>query len=161
MPSRRWGYPPAFPIARRWVPGLEQGLSIGATLKQSWGHVLAFGEDAGTLAQSNPLELDVDFPVVHPDTERQDWNRGSGLGLDVGVAWERGPWAAAAVIQNLFHTFEWDLEKLVYRPGQAVFDEDTNEVGLRRTPGDGGALIPPGQGEGPHLQSGPGPRGRV
>ncbi|MFH1765156.1 MAG: conjugal transfer protein TraF [Gemmatimonadota bacterium] len=128
------GVSAGFPIARRWVPGLEQGLSIGATLKQSWGHVLAFGEDAGTLAQSNPLELDVDFPVVHPDTERQDWSRGSGLGLDVGVAWERGPWAAAAVIQNLFHTFEWDQEKLVYRPGQAVFDADTNEVDFDERP---------------------------
>jgi len=123
-----------FPIARRWVPGVEEGLSLGATLKQSWGHVLAFAEDSGTLAQSDPLEVDVNFPVIHPDTEQQDWSRGSGLGFDVGLAWKRGPWAAAAVIQNLVHTFEWDLGMLAYRPGTAVFDEDTNDSDFDERP---------------------------
>jgi hypothetical protein len=128
------GISAGFPIARRWAPGVEQGLSIGATLKQSWGHVLAFAEDAGTLVQSEPLGIDVKFPVIHPNTDGGDWSRGSGIGLDVGVAWERGPWAAAAVVQNLFHTFEWDLGELVYRPGEAVFDEDTNESDFDERP---------------------------
>ena len=116
------GVSAALPISRRWVPGVEEGLSVGATLKQSWGHVLAFAEDSGTLAQSDPLGVEVDFPVIHPASESGSWSRGSGLGLDVGLAWERGPWAAAAVIQNLFSAFEWDLRELAYRPGTAQFD---------------------------------------
>ena len=127
------GISAGFPIARRWAPGVEQGLSLGVTLKQSWGHAMAFAEDAGTLAQSDPLEIGVDFPVVHSNNE-SDWSGGSGLGLDVGVAWERGPWAAAAVLQNIFNTFEWDLAELVYRPGQATFDEDTNEADFDELP---------------------------
>jgi hypothetical protein len=122
------------PIARRWAPGVEQGLAVGATLTQSWGHGLVFAEDAGTLTQSNPLEVDMDFPVIHPDEDWQGWNQGSGLGLDVGVAWGRGPWGAAAVIQNLFSSFEWDLAKLSYRAGQAVFNEDTNQSDFDKLP---------------------------
>ncbi len=128
------GVSAGFPISRRWVPGVEQGLSIGATLKQSWGHVLAFAEDEGTLAQSDPLEIDMSFPVIHSEGDWRNWSQGSGLGVDVGVAWERGPWAAAAVIQNLIHTFKWNLEDLVYRPGEAVFDEDTNDTDLGKRP---------------------------
>jgi len=128
------GVSAGFPIARRWAPGVEQGLAVGVTLKQSWGHALAFAEDAGTLAQSDPLEVGVDFPVIHPADDWRDWNRGSGLGLDVGVSWERGPWAAAAVVKNIFNTFEWDLAELVYRPGQATFDEDTNEADFDELP---------------------------
>ena len=128
------GISAGFPIARRWVPGVEEGLSIGATLKQSWGHALAFAEDSGTLAQSDPLSVDVDFPVIHPTDDWKDFSRGSGLGLDVGVAWERGPWAAAAVVQNVFNTFEWDLAELAYRPGEALFDEDTNQSDFDELP---------------------------
>ena len=121
------GVSAGFPIARRWAPGVEQGLSVGVTLKQSWGHALAFAEDSGTLAQSDPLEIGVEFPVIYPGRDGSTFNRGSGLGLDLGVAWEKGPWAAAAVIQNVFSTFEWDLTELAYIPGEAVFDEDTND----------------------------------
>ena len=92
-------------------------------MKQSWGHVLAFAEDQGTLAQSDPLGFELDFPVIHPGEGGSNWSRGSGIGLDLGVAWQRGPWAAAGVVKNVFNTFEWDLDELVYRPGEAVFDE--------------------------------------
>ncbi|MGD2120720.1 MAG: hypothetical protein PVJ76_03205, partial [Gemmatimonadota bacterium] len=128
------GISAGFPLSRRWVPGVEQGLSIGATLKQSWGHALAFAEDAGTLAQSDPLGIEVDFPVIHPSSDGSAWNKGSGLGLDMGVAWKRGPWSAAGVVKNLFNTFEWDLDELVYRPGEAVFDEDTNDSDFDERP---------------------------
>jgi hypothetical protein len=128
------GVSAGFPLARRWVPGVQQGLSIGATLKQSWGHALVFAEDSGTLARSDPLEIEMDFPVVQPDGDWREWSRGSGIGLDVGLAWERGPWAAAAVVQNLVNTFEWDLAKLVYRPGEAVFNDDTNESDFDKRP---------------------------
>jgi hypothetical protein len=128
------GISAGFPISRRWVPGVEQGLSIGATVKQSWGHALAYAEDAGTLAESDPLGIEVDFPLIHQSTDGSSWSRGSGLGLDVGMAWRRGPWSAAGVVKNLFHTFEWDLDELVYRPGTAVFDDDTNDSDFDERP---------------------------
>ncbi len=120
------GVSAAFGIARRWVPGVQQGLSVGATIKQSWGHALAFAKDGGTMAQSDPLSLDVDFPVIHSRDNGSKWSTGTGLGIDVGVAWERGPWKASAVVENLLNNFEWDLAELAYRPGQALFDGATN-----------------------------------
>jgi hypothetical protein len=123
-----------FPIARRWVPGLEQGLSVGFTLKQSWGHAVAYAEDAGTLVQSDPVEINLDFPLIHPDGDWSDWSRGSGIGLDAGVAWRRGPWSASGVVQNLFNAFDWDLDELDYRPGEATFDQDTNESDFDERP---------------------------
>jgi len=128
------GVSAGFGISRRWVPGVEQGLSVGATIKQSWGHALTFAEDGGTLAQSDPLSVDVDFPIIHPRDNWTDFGRGSGLGMDIGVAWERGPWAAAAVVENILSNFEWDLGELVYRPGQALFDDDTNESDFDEQP---------------------------
>jgi hypothetical protein len=123
-----------FAISRRWVPGVEQGLAIGGTLKQSWGHFLAFAEDGGSLAQGDPLGIDVDFPVIHPRSDASTWNTGSGFGLDLGVAWRRGPWFAAGVVKNLLNSFEWDLDELVYRPGEAVFDDDTNDSDFDERP---------------------------
>ena len=116
-----------FPLARRWVPGVEQGLSLGFTIKQSWGHGVVFAEDAGTkLLQSDPLRINLNFPVIYPGGEGGNFSKGSGMGVDVGVAWERGPWAASAAVLNIVHSFEWDLTELVYRPGLAVFDGNEN-----------------------------------
>ena len=49
-------------------------------------------------------------------------NNGSGVGLDLGVAWEDSTWAVTASIQNLFHTFQWNLDAYAYRPGEVIFD---------------------------------------
>lgn len=124
------GVSAGIPLAGRRAPGF----SIGATLKKSWGHALAFAEDAGTFVRSDPLSVDMSFPMVHPSDDASDFSRGSGLGLDVGAAWQRGPWAASAVIQNIVNTFEWDLAELVYRPGRAFFDEDTNDSDFDERP---------------------------
>jgi hypothetical protein len=76
----------------------------------------------------------MDFPIIQPPDTWRNWSLGSGLGLDLGVAWERGPWAASAVVENLLSNFEWDLTELVYRPGQALFDEDTNQSDFEDRP---------------------------
>jgi hypothetical protein len=128
------GISAGFPLARRWVPGVEQGLSVGLTLKQSWGHALAFAEDQGSQTQSDPLSVELHFPMIHPSGDWSGFHGGSGLGLDVGVAWQRGPWAASAVVQNLVNSFEWDLGELVYRPGEALFDEDNTDSDLDERP---------------------------
>jgi hypothetical protein len=128
------GLSAGFPLSRRWAPGVKKGLSLGGTLKQSWGHALVFAEDNGSLAESDPLGLELNFPVIHPRGGWRNWNQGSGIGLDIGMAWQEGPWAAAAVVENIFNTFEWDLDLLTYRPGEAVFDETTKESNFDERP---------------------------
>jgi hypothetical protein len=65
--------------------------------------------------------------MIQSDTSDLDPNHGSGVGLDLGIAWERGAWAVGAALLNVFHTFEWDLEGMFFRPGEAVFDGGDGE----------------------------------
>jgi hypothetical protein len=115
----------------------DQSFALGATLKYSVGNALALGVDAGSLVQSDPILVDLEFPVLHSDTEDMEINQGSGVGLDLGVAWEGGPWSAGLAIQNLFHTFEWDLDAMVYRPGEALFNEDVHDSDFDERPASG------------------------
>jgi hypothetical protein len=71
-----------------------RSLSLGATLKYTVGHVLYAGEDNGGHTQSSPLELEVKFPMVVSDTVAfiDRLNKGGGFGLDLGLAYQGGPW---------------------------------------------------------------------
>jgi hypothetical protein len=119
------GFSVGIPLSRRWEPGVKKGFSLGATLKQSWGHTFVLAEDGGTVATSDPLGMTLNFPVVHPQGEMFDWSLASGIGLDLGLAIQEGPWSGAVVVENVFNSFEWDLSELVFRSGEAVFDSDT------------------------------------
>lgn len=124
-----------FPLSRQWVPGVEQGLSVGATIKQSWGHALVHARDVGSRLSSDPLALRVEFPMIYPAQNAGMWDAGSGLGLDLGVAWKRGPWDAAATIQNVVNSFEWDLAAMAWRQGHADLTADTTSSDLDEQPG--------------------------
>ena len=130
------GVSAALPLNMKPVPGLPgQTLSVGATLKRSWGNFLALGEDMGSLTRSDPLEVEVRFPVLHTDPDSEgDFDRGTGLGLDIGLAWEGGEWSAAVAVQNVFNTFQWDLETMLFRPGEALFNENTRESDFDERP---------------------------
>jgi hypothetical protein len=119
------GVSAALPLDIQVVPGVQrQALSIGGTLKRSWGNYLAAGEDGGTVTRVSPLEVEVRFPLLLTDPESEGgFRRGAGLGLDLALAWEGGGWSVAAVGQNVFNTFQWDLETMLFRPGEALFDE--------------------------------------
>lgn len=106
---------------------LTQHFAIGATVKYVVGNALLIGEDAGSQLQANPLALDVRFPIIQSDTSLNGMpQRGHGLGVDVGAAWEFGPFAAGATIQNLINTFSWDVNQMYFRPGGATFSNATN-----------------------------------
>jgi hypothetical protein len=124
-----------FPISRRWAPGVEQGLALGATLKSSWGHALVFAEDAGSSAQGDPLSLNLDFPMIYSASDAGFWSGGSGLGIDVGGIWKRDAWSVAAVITNLVNNFEWDLGNFSWRQGRAFLDSDSTQTDLDEQPG--------------------------
>jgi hypothetical protein len=105
---------------------LTQHLAIGATVKYIVGNALLLGEDAGSQLNANPLALNVQFPIIQSDTSLNGMpQRGHGVGLDVGAAWEFGPFAAGATIQNLVNTFRWNVNEMYFRPGGATFSNAT------------------------------------
>ncbi len=114
--------------------GREQSLALGATVKYSVGNALALARDAGSTLGSDPLEIEVTLPVLHSDPDEGAAGQGSGLGLDLGAAWGWGPWSAGAVVKNLFHTFEWKLESMIYRPGEAFFNEEDSDSDFEERP---------------------------
>jgi hypothetical protein len=112
------------------VGPLTQHFAIGATVKYIVGNALLLGEDAGSQLDANPLALNVQFPIIQSDTALNGMpQRGRGVGLDVGAAWEFGPFSAGATIQNLINTFSWDVNQMYFRPGGAIF----NASGARQT----------------------------
>ena len=101
---------------------ISQHLAIGATVKYIVGNALLLGEDAGSQLDANPLALDVQFPIIQSDTSLNGMpQRGHGLGIDVGAAWQSGPLAIGASIQNLVNTFKWNVNEMYFRPGGALF----------------------------------------
>lgn len=125
------------PVSVALGPLPAQHFAVGATLKYTMGNFLAMGRESESSVQSDPLSVDVRFPVVHtpfPDDSLADqtWadvlNNGSGIGLDVGAAWQGGIFSAGLVVKNLFNTFEWDLEDLRYREGEALWNADTSRA---------------------------------
>ena len=119
------------------VGPLMQHFAIGATVKYIVGNALLIGEDAGSQLSANPLALDVQFPIIQSDTALNGMpQRGRGVGLDVGAAWDFGPFSAGATIQNLINTFKWDVNQMYFRPGGAIF----NTSGARQTNFDAMAM---------------------
>ncbi len=103
-------------------------MALGATLKYSVGHGVLIGrEQAGSLT-SDPIAVDVAFPVVMSDDEDYKMNQGSGVGIDVGFQMQRDRLHLGAAVLNLFNTFAWDDTKLVYRAGTASLEESSNET---------------------------------
>jgi len=108
---------------------LTQHFAIGATVKYIVGNALLLGEDAGSQLVANPVGVDVQFPIIQSDTSFNSMpQRGHGVGLDVGAAWEFGPFAAGATIQNLINTFQWNVNEMYFRPGGAVFNGSTTRT---------------------------------
>jgi hypothetical protein len=113
--------------------------AAGATLKYTLEHVVVTGRDDGTsFIQGDPIMMDLSLPSITPDSFTV--NNSTGVGLDLGVAWEDSTWAVTASIQNVFHTFQWELDAYAYRPGEVIFDgtsisDNFNEVLATAAPG--------------------------
>ncbi len=113
----------AFPVNFQPMGFRHEAFAIGATIKYSVGHFLLLARDVGSTVQSDPVALNLRFPVVNSATDEDyEVNGGSGVGLDLGAMWEGGPWSMGVSVQNVFNTFEWSPETLAYRPGEAFFD---------------------------------------
>ncbi len=125
----------AFPLPFTPVGWDDEAFAIGATVKYSVGHFLLLARDVGSIVQSDPVAINLRFPVVHSGTEDYEPNGGSGVGLDLGAMWEGGPWSWGVSVRNVFNTFEWSPETLTYRPGEAFFDgSDTDDTDFDEQP---------------------------
>lgn len=122
------------PLSLTLGPLPDQHFAVGATLKYTIGNMLVMGQERQSTLSSDPIAVDVRFPMIHtpfPDSAQDQslgdvLNNGSGIGLDLGAAWQGGIFTAGLVIKNVFHTFEWDLENLQYREGTALWTPDTS-----------------------------------
>ena len=111
-----------------WPLSTEAGeMALGATLKYSVGHVVAVGRDQGGRLESDPVRVDVKFPMITFDEDGETFNNGSGIGLDVGFQLKRDRVSLGAAVLNVFNTFSWNGDRLVYRPGTVLFEEGNNE----------------------------------
>lgn len=112
-----------------WPLSSEQGdMALGVTLKYSVGHVVAVGRDQGGRFEGDPVRVDVDFPMITFDEDGETFNNGSGVGVDVGFQMKRDRVSVGAAVLNVFNTFSWNGDKLIYRPGTVVFEEGSNDT---------------------------------
>jgi hypothetical protein len=110
------GFSYAHPIVRE----RERSLSLGATIKYTVGHLMVTAVDLGSETTADPLGIQVEFPIVETDTRSSlaGGERGSGVGLDLGVAWREGRFLAGLVVKNVVNSFAWNEETLNYRAGR-------------------------------------------
>ncbi|HEX8851644.1 MAG TPA: DUF5723 family protein [Gemmatimonadaceae bacterium] len=114
-----------------WAHAIDVGLarlSFGATTKYILGNALVHGEDRGSMLSASSSQIDLRFPLVLSDTGNSSsiGNHGSGVGLDLGAAWDSGPLTASVAVLNVVNTFRWDASSFYYKPIQAYYGSDTS-----------------------------------
>ena len=120
-------------------------IAVGATVKYTIGHVLAYGRESTGATTTSPVAVNFSFPIVHTplgdedDDESMQLNNGSGFGLDLGVGYEMGALTLAATVRNVFNTFEWDESALRYRPiaislAQSEYSTETDDEPFANAP---------------------------
>lgn len=120
------------------LPGIQGGnFAMGATLKYTVGHVAGLARDADSTVQSDSIGLSLPSIISFPenfDTNILKENEGTGVGLDLGVAWEGTKWAFSGALQNVFNTFQWDFSNAEYRVGELSLDLDSIKSNFDETP---------------------------
>ncbi len=102
-------------------------MAIGATVKYTVGHGVAVARSSGGSIQSDPIRVDVDFPMAITSENVAGANNGNGIGVDVGFMLKRDNFSFGASAQNIVNTFAWDDTKLGFRPGTALLQQGTSE----------------------------------
>lgn len=111
------------------TPGSK--LAIGVTGKYTMGHGLFVATDAGTNITASPIAGEVLFPTVMPITDEDRGatiNNGNGIGFDLGLGLERGPWTFGFAVQNVFHTFKWDASNFEFQRNYWNIDTDSSDT---------------------------------
>ena len=103
-------------------------MAFGATIKYTIGHLLLFGQEQDSQISESPLTLNVRFPIVGTLSENQDngFNNGHGIGINVGFAMQRERLTLGLTVQNVFSSFGWKTDNLVFRSGTFLFNADSS-----------------------------------
>ncbi len=122
------------------LPDIQGGnFAVGATLKYTVGHIGATVTDAGSVVRADPFGVDLAFSSLTPRSFDFDSlkNNGTGVGMDIGFAWEGSTWVFSAALQNVFHTFEWDVTAFDLGVGDIVLDGQSFEANFSEVPAAG------------------------
>ena len=101
-------------------------IAVGATLSYTVGHGVLAARDMGSAVETDPVSVSLEFPVLHTG-ENAGLSQGSGVGMDLGFAFESARYSWAVAAKNVFNTFEWDTESMEFRPGEALFDGSSGD----------------------------------
>ena len=105
------------PFAPTGRPG-EQ-FSFGVTGKYIDGLAVARAQDNGSLVTQD--NIGVSFPAIYTDSTHVG-SSGSGVGVDLGLAWTDGATTFGATARTVVNTFAWSTSALVSTPGTVTFN---------------------------------------
>lgn len=109
------------------IPLMGQ-FTLGVTGKYIVGHGMASMRDNGSTLSSDPVEVNLNAPMVLTDTASA--NNGSGFGIDLGAAWVVGDWRVGAHLRDVINTFQWKTDDLYYMPVRATFDAEDSDADI-------------------------------
>ena len=117
------------PFAPTGRPG-EQ-VSLGLTGKYIAGLAVGRAQDNGSLV--TPDNIAVSFPAIFTDSTHLG-NSGSGVGVDVGLAWTDGATTIGATARNVANSFAWSTSALKSTAGTVSFDGTTSKTNFDQKP---------------------------
>ena len=119
------------PISWQPMGEPDEQFSIGVTGKYVVGAAVARAKDNGSLI--TPDNVQVQFPTIY-SPDYTSGNAGSGVGVDVGVAWSARGTTISATARNVVNTFAWSPENLKTRLGTASFNGTTSSSSFNEAP---------------------------
>ena len=108
----------ALPLPLSLMGPLDK-ISMGITVKYVQGLAVGRAQDNGSSVTSNNIA--VAFPSIFTDSSHFG-NAGSGVGVDLGLAWNSGGTTVGATVRNVMNTFKWSTTALSSSPGTFTFD---------------------------------------
>ncbi len=107
----------AIPLPLGFTGRSDESFSLGVTGKYLRGAGMMRAADDGSSITSTNVKIG--FPIIYSP---EVGSAGSGVGVDVGLAWHAGGLSLGATAQNVFNSFAWDTTSLRTRAGSATFD---------------------------------------
>lgn len=105
--------------------------SLGVTGKYIHGLGVARAQDNGSLVTQDNIA--VSFPAIYSDSNHVG-SSGSGVGLDLGLAWTDGATTFGATARNVVNTFAWSTSALASTLGTVSFDGNTSKTNFDAAP---------------------------
>jgi hypothetical protein len=114
----------------------DEQVAVGVTGKIIKGIGVVRAQDNGSVITIDNVAAN--FPMIHtakPDSPSDLLNKdaGSGMGVDVGLAWSAGGTTVSATARNVINTFKWSTTNLKATLGTASFDGTTNKASFSDT----------------------------